>query len=257
MNGRTWRCGSDPNLIAYSGSEGKAGGGLCCPELTTGKPFRRGSVRRLKSVRPVSLAGCHPPAASSDTGQGCDKPEPVSTTMENVRELDTESTRAILSGLAIQQRERQTSLQRLVRLRKEASAEIDRLIAFLDASDPYVTTELEEQVDDGAIDDTELDRDDSDDEDNGDDEPSLGSGAVGEWSTQAAWVTPQARACLDGEDEHDGAEPDEDGEPSLGSFEGLMHDQEVSYMVSGNAWWSAGADIEQDDCDREDTTLAD
>ncbi|MGY3344695.1 MULTISPECIES: hypothetical protein [unclassified Bradyrhizobium] len=37
----------------------------------------------------------------------------------------------------------------LDRLRKEASAEIERLIAFLDATDPYVTTELEADNDSG------------------------------------------------------------------------------------------------------------
>jgi hypothetical protein len=64
------------------------------------------------------------------------------------------------SGFAAQQRERETALHNLGRLRKEASAEINRLIAFLDSSDEYVTTELE---------------DDDDREDGGDTEPSLGS----------------------------------------------------------------------------------
>lgn len=41
----------------------------------------------------------------------------------------------------------QGAFQALGRLRREARNEIDRLIAFLDATDPYVTTELE--VDDG------------------------------------------------------------------------------------------------------------
>ncbi|MBR0764226.1 hypothetical protein [Bradyrhizobium japonicum] len=68
--------------------------------------------------------------------------------MENIRELPADATRAILPGLAMQQRERETSLQRLARLRKEASAEIERLIAFLDQSDPYVTTELEDECED-------------------------------------------------------------------------------------------------------------
>lgn len=176
--------------------------------------------------------------------------------MENIRELPAESTRAILSGLAIQQRERETSLQRLARLRKEASAEIERLIAFLDASDPYVMTELEEQQDsepslgwlsDGRTspfgDDLELD--DADDEDNGDGEPSLGSierhpscyGVHGRNSSgdQTAWTDGDTR---DLEDEHDGAEPGEDDEPSLG-------------------WTTSGVlgglnDREQDACDRED-----
>lgn len=60
----------------------------------------------------------------------------------------------------MQQRERENSILSLARLRKEASAEIDRLIAFLDASDPYVTTELEEEDEREEVDD---------------DEPSLGS----------------------------------------------------------------------------------
>lgn len=49
---------------------------------------------------------------------------------------------------------------RLARLRKEARAEIHRLITFLDQSDPYVMTELEEQ---------------DEREEGGDSEPSLGS----------------------------------------------------------------------------------
>jgi hypothetical protein len=49
------------------------------------------------------------------------------------------------------------------------------------------------------------------------------------------------------EDEHDGAEPSEDDEPSLGSFDGLM-DQEVCYLVSG-AGMGVSTDAELDDAD--------
>ncbi|MCS3517063.1 hypothetical protein [Bradyrhizobium elkanii] len=63
--------------------------------------------------------------------------------MQTLIEMPADSAGAILSGLAIQQRERETTLQRLRRLRREASAEIERLIAFLDASDEYVMTERE------------------------------------------------------------------------------------------------------------------
>ncbi|WP_407166606.1 hypothetical protein [Bradyrhizobium sp. ORS 111] len=66
------------------------------------------------------------------------------------------------TGLAVQQRERKTALERLAKLRNEARAEIDRLIAFLDASDEYVMTERE-------LDDYE--REDCFE----DDEPDLGS----------------------------------------------------------------------------------
>ncbi|UPJ31021.1 hypothetical protein [Bradyrhizobium sp. CW1] len=98
--------------------------------------------------------------------------------MENVRELPAESTRAILSGLGIQQRERQASLHTLARLRKEASAEITRLIAFLDQSDPYVMTELEDECEDeGAQCDGGGGEEGCEDEgaDTSDREPSLGS----------------------------------------------------------------------------------
>ncbi|MCK1693842.1 hypothetical protein [Bradyrhizobium sp. 144] len=94
--------------------------------------------------------------------------------MENIRELPADSTRAILSGLGIQQRERARALSDLARLRKEASAEITRLIAFLDASDPYVMTELEEDISADLEDDDPAENDDPTENDL-DDEPSLGS----------------------------------------------------------------------------------
>jgi hypothetical protein len=63
-------------------------------------------------------------------------------------------------ALAHQQLRRTESINTLLRHRKEARDEIFRLIEFLDASDEYVMTELE--------DDAEL-------EEGGDSEPSLGS----------------------------------------------------------------------------------
>lgn len=50
---------------------------------------------------------------------------------------------SIPPGLARQEREREKALRRLAKLRAKAFDEIERLIAFLDASDPYVMTELE------------------------------------------------------------------------------------------------------------------
>ncbi|MCG2626587.1 hypothetical protein L6654_08115 [Bradyrhizobium sp. WYCCWR 13023] len=184
--------------------------------------------------------------------------------MENVRELDAESTRAILTGLGIQQRERRKAIQRVQKLRQKASAEIERLISFLDASDPYVMTECEDGADDGPCDTDELEQDlaspdprtsgdvlgrspwiartfdqsgfqgEDEEADDSDDEPSLGfldrldqdSGLTMGWGS-------------DLEDEHDGAEPGEDEEPSLG-------------------WTTSGVlgglyDREQDDSDREDS----
>jgi hypothetical protein len=65
-----------------------------------------------------------------------------------------------VQALARQQSRRTQSINALVRLRKEVRDEISRLIQFLDASDEYVMTELE---------------DDADLEEIGDSEPSLGS----------------------------------------------------------------------------------
>jgi hypothetical protein len=48
-------------------------------------------------------------------------------------------------GLA-QQRDREKALRKVAKLRKKASAEIERLIGFLDASDDYAL-ELEDQAD--------------------------------------------------------------------------------------------------------------
>lgn len=80
------------------------------------------------------------------------------------------------------------------RLRKEASAEINRLIAFLDASDPYASTELEAQIDDGPCDDHEL-------------EPSL----CGITADCSHFCGPEASEDLE--------EDKSDNEPSLGSLD--------------------------------------
>jgi hypothetical protein len=86
-----------------------------------------------------------------------------------------DSTHAILSGLAIQQRAREAALRRLRRLRKEASAEITRLIAFLDASDPYVMTELEDECEDEGAQCEDEGAEHDGREPDVDNEPSLGS----------------------------------------------------------------------------------
>lgn len=89
------------------------------------------------------------------------------------------------------------------RLRREARDEIDRLLAFLDTTQP----------------DADL-------------EPSLGSSAAHEWYSQAGWATGTAD---DREDEHDGkepdhgeAEPDNEGEPTLGSLESVIN-QDIAW----------------------------
>lgn len=141
-----------------------AGGVAPCPE-----------PRGLKARRPVFRQVLTPRLPSLSLGAAVRSQTERLPSMENVRELPAESTRAILAGLGIQQRERARALSDLARLRKEARAEIHRLITFLDQSDPYVMTELEDAVDDGPCDTDELEVSEGDEEDGGDNEPSLGS----------------------------------------------------------------------------------
>jgi len=134
---------------------------------------------------------------------------PINTSANNVKSQE--------KALARQEAQRQRALKRIRKLRMKAADEIDRLLEFLDAVDD---TDVDSQCDDDPIDEDELDGPENDeDEQSEPDEPSLGSGAVGEWSTQTLWSEGAAnsRAETDCEAEHDGAEPDEDGEPSLGS----------------------------------------
>jgi hypothetical protein len=127
----------------------------------------------------------------------------------------------VFPGLARQQRDREKALRRVAKLRQKASAEIERLIAFLDASDPYTATEFEEQVDDGPCDDDELDGPEHvEDEESDPAEPSLGS--LDHITDQRRWAEGGRR---DLEDEHDGAEPDECGEPSLGSLDCITNQE--------------------------------
>jgi len=125
--------------------------------------------------------------------------------------------------------------QAIGRLRKEAQDEIDRLLAFLDAIDD---PELE---DDEKEDDPDREpslgaagsyvpndqsawaagnRDDRE-ESLGDDEPSLG------WTTEGVIGMPVHPAFVDLEDEHDGSEPDLCDEPSLGSFDRVMNQEDA------------------------------
>jgi hypothetical protein len=124
------------------------------------------------------------------------------------------------------------AFQAIGRLRKEARDEIDRLIRFLDKTDDYVSRELEDSIDDHphdgdelepslcgvAVDaagpgshwgnDIDLEGDDTPTGRSAEDEPSLGSVAV--LDSQEAWAAG-GRQDLEG-DEHDGREPEVDGE---------------------------------------------
>ncbi|WP_256807783.1 hypothetical protein [Bradyrhizobium sp. Bra64] len=151
---------------------------------------------------------------------------------------------SITAGLAAQQRAREKALLRLARLRKKAMAEIERLISFLDQSDPYVMTEAEPDDDEpslgfqeafpgrgagGAGDDRELDLgtfdrlinqepaarrfDQGEELDTADAEPSLGScnGWGGDPVSQERW------ACGSQSDRED--DPTESG---IADHDGLL-----------------------------------
>ena len=74
------------------------------------------------------------------------------TQADRVHSTPPINTSALPDGLARQQRERVRAQKRVTKLRQKASAEIERLISFLDASDPYAATELEDAIDDGPCD---------------------------------------------------------------------------------------------------------
>ncbi|MFB6449050.1 hypothetical protein [Bradyrhizobium tunisiense] len=148
------------------------------------------------------------------------------------------STGELCKRLAAQERAREKALRRLARLRRRAAAEIDRLIAVLDASDPFVMNELEEECDDEdaqceggggeeGCEDEGADRSDYEPPPLGGLErhPSLYGPDGRNWTgDQTAW---DASGTKDLEDEHDGAEPDESG---IGDMEGLLE------QVGSQSW---------------------
>ncbi|WP_407122823.1 hypothetical protein [Bradyrhizobium sp. STM 3561] len=115
------------------------------------------------------------------------------------------------ANLIAQERRRRAAISTLQRLRREARDEISRLIQFLDQSDPYVMTELE----------------DDDEREPEEREPSLGS--VDRGPDQTRW---SAGSCDDAECD------DSDLEPSLGS---LDHNHSQERWASGNR-----SDLEED-----------
>jgi hypothetical protein len=131
---------------------------------------------------------------------------PTNTSANNSGRSARPAGATITPGLARQQRERDKAIRRLFRLRQKAAAEIEKLIAFLDASDPYVASELEHAIDDGPCDTDELEIEE------GNDEPSLGSSGHGEPGA----ISYAFHAISDGFAlqydcegcEHDGREPD-------------------------------------------------
>ena len=78
-----------------------------------------------KSVRPVALAGSHPPAARSDTERGCEKPLNQSNTMNRDRRLPPHAG----------EHARRVGLLEIHKRRMALENAIDRLIDLLDVMD--------------------------------------------------------------------------------------------------------------------------
>lgn len=162
--------------------------------------------------------------------------------MQTITERPARGAGAISRQLAAQERRARKASQRVRKLREIASAEIERLIAFLDQTDGYTMTELEPSLGAaeipptfnhfsekyrffytldgdqrrwavGATDDREVE--DEHDED----------------------TIDREEVCEDEGAEHDGAEPDEDGEPSLGW---------TCDASAGTGAWGGCSDLEAD-----------
>jgi len=156
------------------------------------------------------------------------------------------------AGLARQSRERERALRRVAKLRKRAADEIERLLAFLDACDPYVTTELE---DDGDQNDASYPqggpqigqgRFHEDDEPDTDDEPSLGSSGHGDGGSISYVVHP----ISDGfQMVYDCERDDSDKEPSLGSVEGPDRGAQLRWAQG------AGGGDREESCDDEGVAI--
>jgi len=90
-----------------------AGGVAPCPE-----------PRGLKARRPVFRQVINPRLPGPFPGNGFDQPNRKTVNMQTILERPADSADAIPPGLAVQQRERETTLLSLARLRKEAAAEL-------------------------------------------------------------------------------------------------------------------------------------
>jgi len=115
-------------------------------------------------------------------------------------------------------------------LRKRIAAAIEALIDVLD--------QIDGEHDDDLEDSEPLEEDDPA-EDSGDAEPSLGSlGAHSEGFHQDAWACGAQNDC---EDEHDGREPPEDNEPTLGATVAVNQDHA---WASPGGWLMSAAEAE-------------
>jgi len=194
-----------------------------------GKGRRRTVLSRgviPKSVRPVFSAGFDPRPPVS--GDGCRKPNRKTTHYASHHDRTAWSGRGARA-------ERAEANQAITRLRKEAFAGIEKLIALIDASNEYVQTERE--------------HDDSESEHVGEDlEPSLGSldfhdepntrlvGGVPNWGfIYAELDVSDYEPSLCGVTVQPG--DDRDGGADLGSFD-RMTDQTVALQIT-----EAAADI--------------
>jgi hypothetical protein len=147
------------------------------------------------------------------------------------------------------------------KLRKEAHDEIDRLLSFLDDLDdaePEADADFEPALGSAisgygsdAYDQEEWGHSDDADEREGSDpdlEPSLG------WSTTRAYGAGDDR-----EDEHDGGEPDDDGEPLLGATLAFNQDDawRMPDRVEGTAYEPEADPLDDGEYDPSESGIGD
>jgi hypothetical protein len=159
----------------------------------------------------------------------------------------------------------ETVFQAIGRLRKEARDEIERLLDFLDSTENHMAREDDEDGGDlepslcGVMVDARVAGGDGrpfeDREDDDDGEPSLGStghGEPGPISYTFGAVRAGSELVIDCEgDEHDGCEPSEDAEPSLGSsndYQGRGTDYEHLSPAAGDDAEGPDEDLEPSLC---------
>ena len=135
----------------------------------------------------------------------------------------------------------------LPEVRKEAAIRIKKLIDFLDMTDPYVTTECEDEPDHDELEAGE----EGDDGKDCDLEPSLGASADTQQPQAWMWQNNTAGDREEENEHHDGSGyiGGCDDEPSLGSLDGRM--SQLRWSVSDRPVLFANSDLELDEAEQE------
>jgi hypothetical protein len=135
----------------------------------------------------------------------------------------------------------------LAAVRKEAAIRINKLINFLDMTDPYVTTECEDEPDHDELEAGEQ----GDDGKDCDLEPSLGASADTQQPQAWMWQNNMGDDREEENEHHDGAGYGTgcDDEPSLGSLDGRM--SQLRWSAPDRPVLFPNSDLELDEAEQE------